>query len=359
MSIHFHQLVVKEVKKETPDCISVSFHVPEELKETFAYTQGQNITLKKVLNGEEVRRSYSICTSPKENLLKVAIKKAEAGFFSTWANENLKPGNTLDVLPPTGKFYTLLEPSHKKNYLAFAAGSGITPVISIIKSTLQTETQSSFTLVYGNRTRSSIIFFEELEGLKNKYMERLNLIHVLSREKTDVPVNSGRINADKCFELKQYLVDVKSMDEIFICGPEQMIFEIKEWLEKEGIDKRKIHFELFTAQGQRQSAVLIRKSAAETGPKSKITVKLDGRSFDFDLAFNSISILDAALKQGADLPYACKGGMCATCKARVTEGEVNMDVNWALDEEEVKEGFVLTCQSHPKTETVVVDYDMR
>ncbi|MDX2049366.1 MAG: FAD-binding oxidoreductase, partial [Chitinophagaceae bacterium] len=271
MSIHFHQLVVKEVKKETPDCISVSFHVPEHLKETFTYTQGQNITLKKVLSGEEVRRSYSICTSPQENLLKVAIKKAEAGLFSSWANENLKPGDTLDVLPPTGKFYTLLDPSHKKNYLAFAAGSGITPVISIIKSTLQTEAQSSFTLVYGNRSRSSIIFFEELEGLKNKYMERLNLIHVLSRKKTDVPVNAGRINADKCFELKQYLVDVKSMDEIFICGPEQMIFEVKEWLEKEGIDKGKIHFELFTAPGQRQPAVLITQSAVETGPKSKIT----------------------------------------------------------------------------------------
>jgi ring-1,2-phenylacetyl-CoA epoxidase subunit PaaE len=190
-------------------------------------------------------------------------------------------------------------------------------------------------------------------------MERLNLIHVLSREKTDVPVNSGRINADKCFQLKQHLVDVKSMDEIFICGPEQMIFEIKQWLEKEGADKKKIHFELFTAPGQRQSEVGNRQLATDTGPKSKITVKLDGRSFDFDLAFNSMSILDAALKQGADLPYACKGGMCATCKARLTKGEVDMDVNWALDEEEVKEGFVLTCQSHPKTETVVVDYDMR
>lgn len=359
MAVHFHNLTVKEVRTETPDCVSIAFDVPASLQNEFVFEQGQNITIKKEIDGEEIRRSYSICSAPFEKELRVAVKKVEGGKFSTYANSKLKAGEVLDILPPTGKFNTKLQTTNHKQYLAFAAGSGITPVISIIKTTLQTEPASSFTLVFGNRGRHSIIFFEELEGLKNKYLNRFNFINILSREKTDAPINSGRIDSNKLTELAK-LIDYKGTDEFFICGPEEMIFCVKEFLEASGIEQKKIHFELFTTPGQKESVAGSRELAVKSsGPSSKITVKLDGRSFDFDLGFNSENILDAALKQGADLPFACKGGVCCTCKAKLLEGEVEMDVNWGLEHEEVKQGFILTCQSHPITEKVVVDFDIK
>ena len=358
MAVHFHLLKIKEVRKETPDCVSVLFNIPDDYRDDFIFEQGQNITIKKEIDGEEIRRSYSICSAPFENELRVAIKKVDAGKFSSFANLVLKAGDVLEVLPPTGKFNTKLKPENKKQYLAFAAGSGITPVISIIKTTLQTEPGSSFTLVFGNRGRQSIIFFEELEGLKNKYLSRFNFINILSREKTDAPINFGRINDDKLTELKG-LIDYKTIDEFFICGPEEMIFCVKDFLENLDIDKKKIHFELFTTPGQKKLTDDRKQMTESTGPKSRITVKLDGRSFDFELGFDNDSILDAALKQGADLPFACKGGVCCTCKARLLEGQVEMDVNWGLEQEEVEQGFILTCQSHPTTEKVVVDFDIK
>ena len=359
MSIHFHSIKVKEVRKETSGCVSVLFDIPDELKKDFVFTQGQSLTMRTTLNGEEVRRTYSICSSPLDNEWRVAIKKVEGGLFSGFANEKLKKDDMLEVMPPVGNFYTRLNRANKKNYLAFAAGSGITPVISIIKTTLKTEPLSGFTLVYGNRSRNSIIFFEELENLKNKYLTRFNLIHVLSRERTDANLNFGRITIDKLIELNK-IVPYNSIDEFFICGPEQMIFCVKEFLEQRDIDKGKIHFELFTTPGQKQSTVNSEQSIVDSGPKSKITIRLDGRSFDFDLSLNSTTtILDAALQQGADLPFACKGGVCCTCKARLLEGEVMMDVHWGLEEEEINKGFILTCQSHPKTEKVVIDFDIK
>ena len=360
MSIHFHPLKIKEVKKETADCVSVLFEIPEELKKSFSFQQGQSLTMRSTINGEEVRRTYSLCSSPLDKEWKVTIKKVEGGLFSSFANEILKTGDVLEVMEPVGKFYTELNPANKKNYLAFAAGSGITPVISIIKTTLRTEPNSSFTLVYGNKSRASIIFFEELEGLKNKFIERFSFINILSRERTESTINFGRINADKLNELEK-LVDYETTDEIFICGPEEMIFCVKDFLLQKGVAEKKIHFELFTTSGQKsQSAKQKVQAKEDSGPKSNITVKVDGRSFDFDLALNSeTTILDAALKQGADLPYACKGGMCCTCKAKLLEGEVEMDVHWGLEHEEIEKGFILTCQSHPKTEKVVVDYDIK
>ena len=367
MSIHFHRLRIKEIRKETEECVSIVFDIPEELKNSFQFKQGQSLTMRTNIADEEVRRTYSICSSPFDDEVRVAIKKVGGGLFSTFANEDLKPGDLLEVMEPVGKFYTDLNPAHKKKYLAFAAGSGITPVLSLIKTTLATEASSTFTLVYGNKSRSSIIFFEELEGLKNKYLQRFNLINVLSREKTDIPINSGRLNIDKLMELSR-LIDYEKMDEIFICGPEEMIFSIKAFLEQKEIDKKKIHFELFTTPGERKSEVgpstslrMSRKSESTSIAvgKSKISVKLDGRSFDFDLGFDEEPILDAALKQGADLPYACKGGVCCTCKARLIEGEVEMEVHWGLEEEEIQQGYILTCQSHPKTSKVVVDFDVK
>lgn len=361
MATHFHKLKVADLRKETPECVSISFEVPESLQKEFVFKHGQNITLRTVLEGDELRRSYSICSSPLDNELRVAIKLAAFGKFSTWANTHLKKGDEVEVLSPTGKFYTELNPTQKKKYLAFAAGSGITPVISIIKTTLATEPNSSFTLIYGNRNRNNIIFKEQLEALKNRYMHRLSIHYILSREKTDAAINYGRINADKLNQLTQKLVNVQQADEILICGPEEMIFSVKQWLQEKGIDNRKVHFELFTTPGQssamRQEQLSTKKVVEEK--TSKVTIRLDGISVDFDLPFNGDTILEAALKQGADLPFSCKGGVCATCKARLLEGKVEMEVHYALEQEEVDEGYILTCQSHPRTDKVVIDFDIK
>ncbi|HVF97012.1 MAG TPA: FAD-binding oxidoreductase, partial [Flavisolibacter sp.] len=307
--------------------MSISFRVPDELTEAFRFQQGQTLTVRKILNGEELRRNYSICSSPADGILKVAVKKVEGGVFSTWANTELKVGEYLEVMPPTGKFYTELHPAQAKNYVAFTAGSGITPILSIIKTTLQTEPLSSFTLVYGNRTKASIIFKEELEALKDKFIDRFRMYHVLSREKTDTPINNGRIDVDKLDLLFDKVIDLKRSDEFFLCGPEEMIFCIKNYLAGKDVPPAHIHFELFTVPGQKKhSAVNHQQSMISSGPVSKVSVKLDGIMFDFDLAYSSESILDAALKQGADLPYACKGGVCCTCKAKLLQGKVAMDV---------------------------------
>ncbi len=358
MAVHFHPLIVKEVKRETPDCVSVIFDIPVDLQKVFLYTQGQNVTLKTNIDGEEIRRSYSICSAPFENELRIAVKRVEGGKFSSYVNYKLKENDVLEVMPPTGKFNTTLLKENKKNYVAFAAGSGITPIISLIKATLKIEPQSSFTLVYSNRSRGAIIFFEELEGLKNKFLERFNFIHILSREKTEVPINYGRIDAEKLLQLSS-IINYNSTDDFFICGPHEMIFCVKDFLEERKIASSKIHFELFTRPGQKivlpENKIILNNNL----PKSKVTVKLDGRSVAFELSFDSDSILDAALKQGADLPFACKGGVCATCRAKLVAGKVTMKVNYALEPEEVAQGFILTCQSHPVTENVVIDFDVK
>lgn len=357
MATHFHSLKVKEVKKETQDCVSVSFIVPEDLSETFSFKEGQNITIKKNINGEEVRRSYSVCNAPYEKELRVAIKKTTGGLFSSFANDELKAGDVLEIMPPIGRFNAQTEAG---NYLAIAAGSGITPIISIIKHTLNTQAQSSFTLIYGNKSRGSIIFFEEIEALKNKFMERFTCVNILSRERTDAEINYGRIGTEKLQGLK-HLLNFKTFNDAYICGPEEMIFASAAFLEENGLAKKNIHFELFTTPGQKQSILSNEQIATgvDVGPKSNITIKLDGRSFNFDLAYKAENILDAALQQGADLPYACKGGVCCTCRAKLVEGKVHMDVNYALEDDEVAQGFILTCQSHPLTERIVVDFDVK
>lgn len=358
--IHFHALRVKKISKETEDCVVLLFDVPPHLAETFRFTQGQSLTLKKTVQGEELRRNYSICSSPLDGELKVAIKKVAGGTFSTWANDELKVGDELEVMPPTGRFHTALDATNKKTYVGFAAGSGITPLLSIIKTTLRTEPHSSFTLVYGNRSKGSIIFKEELEALKDKFMQRFRVFHVLSREQTEVPLNTGRIDAEKCRQLFSTVIDLKKCDEFFICGPEEMIFSVRDFLQGNGIAQKNIHFELFTIPGQKSSVKpSTLNTRQDTGPAAQVTVKLDGIAFDFTLPYNGASVLDAALKQGADLPYACKGGVCCTCKAKLLEGSIVMDENWSLEPDEVAAGFILTCQSHPTTERIVVDFDAK
>ncbi|HEX6333314.1 MAG TPA: 1,2-phenylacetyl-CoA epoxidase subunit PaaE [Flavisolibacter sp.] len=357
---HFHSLRVHKVERETEDCVTITFDVPAPLQPVFSFKQGQSLTVRKKLRGEEQRRTYSICSSPFDNILRVAVKKVDGGIFSTWANEELKAGEFLDVMPPVGKFYTELDPTQKKNYTAFAAGSGITPVLSLIKTTLLTEPQSKFTLVYGNRTKNSIIFKEELEALKDKFIDRFRIYHILSREKTDAEISNGRIDHAKLDLFGRKLIDFNLTDEFFLCGPEQLIFCVRDYLLEKKIPADRIHFELFTIPGEKKSTVTTpADAAASSGPAAKISVKLDGIMFDFDLPFEGQSILDAALKQGADLPYACKGGVCTTCKARLMDGEVKMDVNWGLEPDEVAKGFILTCQSHPVTDRVVVDFDVK
>ncbi len=358
MAVHFQKLKIKSIKKETSDCVSISFSIPDELLKLYEFKEGQNITIKKQIGKEEIRRSYSICAAPFEKELRVAVKKIPGGLFSQFAYDELKPGDSLDVLPPTGKFNAKLQTEDKGNYLAIAAGSGITPIISIIKHTLQTKQESSFTLIYGNRDRNSIIFFDELEGLKNKFMNRFNFINILSRERTDAEIFYGRIDENKLETLGK-LLTYKNFNQVYLCGPEELIFTARDFLQKNEVPVTNIHFELFTAPGQKKSIANTVTAAEDSGPKSNITIKLDGRSFDFDLSFNSISILDAALQQGADLPFACKGGVCATCRAKLVEGEVDMDVNYALEPEEVEQGFILTCQSHPRSNKVLVDFDVK
>jgi ring-1,2-phenylacetyl-CoA epoxidase subunit PaaE len=354
----FETLQVKEVRQETADCVSIAFDVPETAASAFAFKQGQYITIKTTINGEEIRRSYSICSSPLDNELRVAVKKVSGGVFSTWANEELKAGAMLEVMPPLGKFYTELDSSSKKQYVAFASGSGITPILSIIKTTLLTEPLSRFTLVYGNRNRHSIIFKEALESLKNKFMGQFSIVYILSREKTDAPIHFGRIDQEKFQQLYNTILQPASIDEYFLCGPEEMIFSVKNALEETGVDNKKIHFELFTT-GAKVKKVSNTQSSNKQEVKSHITVKQDGVTFEFDLGFEGESILDAALKNGADLPFACKGGVCCTCKAKLVEGEVDMDVNYGLEQEEIEHGFILTCQSHPRTENVLIDFDVK
>ncbi len=250
--IHFHSLRVQQVDKETDDCVSIVFEVPPELSDTFRFFQGQSLTFRKELNGIETRRSYSICSSPFDQQLRVAVKKVEGGLFSGWANEQLKPGDYLDVMPPVGKFYTHLDPAQKKNYVAFAAGSGITPILSIIKTTFLTEPKSNYTLVFGNRSKNSILFKEELEALKDQFLQRFRMYHVLSREKTDSPINSGRIDKEKLRMLFDKVIRMDQTDEFFLCGPEEMIFCIRDFLLLKNVIPEKIHFELFTIPGQKK-----------------------------------------------------------------------------------------------------------
>ncbi len=357
--IHFYPLTVKDIRRETADCVSISFDIPLELKEIFLYKHGQYVTLRAHINGDEVRRSYSVCSSPLDDELRVAVKKVDGGIFSKYANEVLNAGDTIEAMPPIGKFFTELDEAHKKNYVAFAAGSGITPVLSIIKTTLLTEPNSQFTLVYGNKNRKSIIFKDEIDSLKNRFMNRFSVMHIFTREKMASPINYGRIDHEKCRVLFDKAISVSHTDEFFLCGPEEMIVNVQDCLTELRVEKKRIHFELFTSHGLKKSASLPKKPYTSSALKSRVTIKLDGASFDFDLDFEGENILDAALKNGADLPFSCKSGVCCTCRAKLSEGEVDMDINYGLEPQEVEQGFILTCQSHPRTEIVVVDFDIK
>jgi ring-1,2-phenylacetyl-CoA epoxidase subunit PaaE len=358
MPLQFHKLRVKNIRKETIDCVSIAFAIPKELEKLYSFTQGQYITIKKELENESIHRNYSICSSPLDQELRIAVKKISNGLFSTYANTLLRIGDELEVMPPIGKFNTTLSANNENSYIAFAAGSGITPIFSIIKTTLQTESKSNFTLVYGNKNRYSIIFKEAIEALKNKYLDRFRIIYILSREKTDSDIHFGRIEEEKCKKIFESTIEPKNFHAFFLCGPEEMIFSIQSYLERIGIEKQRIHFELFNIKAAQQNRIDPISVFQDSGSVSNITVQQDGRSFNFMLSYNGSNILNAALATGADLPFACKKGVCCTCKAKLITGEVEMDRVYGLEPDEIDQGYILTCQAHPRSEKIMVDFDI-
>ena len=354
----FYSLALKEVRPETRNAVSLSFDLPADLADKFAYKQGQHLVIRTTMHGKEVRRSYSICASVNDHDLRIAVKKVPGGVFSTFANEQLKPGQTLEVMPPQGHFSVDLDPEKKGNYLAIAAGSGITPILSIIKTTLEMEPKSEVTLFYGNRATSSTMFRDELQDLKNEYMSRFNLVYIFTREEQDIDLYNGRIDHEKCDALFDHWVNPKELTAAFICGPQPMTETVRDSLIRHGMDKSKVHFELFTPVGGVPQA---RKDRADTkiDPQSisEVTVIADGRSLTFPLVRDTRSILEAGNEEGADLPFSCKAGVCSTCRAKVVEGEVEMDQNFALEDYEVEAGYVLSCQCYPVSDKVVLNYD--
>jgi ring-1,2-phenylacetyl-CoA epoxidase subunit PaaE len=352
----FYPLSVAKVRNETRDTIVVTFDVPPQLTDSFRFQQGQHLTLRTSINGEDVRRSYSICSSVQDGALRVAIKRTPGGVFSTWANDTLAPGATLAVMPPMGHFNVPLDAANRKHYLAFAAGSGITPMMSIIKTTLQTEPHSRFTLFYGNRASSTVIFKEELTDLKDTYMERLTLAYVMSREQQDIDLFNGRISEEKCSQFLQHWITIKDVDTAFICGPQDMMEGVSRALQQGGMAKQDIKIELFAAsipKHRHQPRAQQDGGAALT----EVTVIMDGSHTTFSMERDKESLLDAGLRHGIDMRYSCKGGVCSTCRCKVQDGKVDMDVNYALEDYEIARGFVLSCQSFPVTDKVVIDFD--
>jgi len=354
MSTKFHQLTVRDIEKTTPDCAVISFDVPETLAADFQYKQGQYLTLKANIKGEEVRRSYSLCSSPIDGEWKVAVKQVFEGKFSTYANSVLAVGDTLDVMPPNGRFYIECVANSTKNYIAFAAGSGITPIISIIKTHLHKEPNSTFKLFYINQTVGSIILKEEIEGLKNQFLNRFEIFHFLTQQERDVPFYNGRLNDEKLTIIFDKIVRTSDINDYFLCGPEAMIFLVRDFLMNREVEKKNIHFELF---GTGAGSVAVKKRTIDESKLTEVTIIEGGKNFKFKIAQGSDTILDAALNRSADLPFACKGGVCSTCRAKLVEGEIDQGEIFGLEPDEIAAGYILTCRAVPISEKVIVDYE--
>ncbi|MBO3270910.1 1,2-phenylacetyl-CoA epoxidase subunit PaaE [Hymenobacter defluvii] len=354
----FHTLKIKHITRETPDCVALTLDVPAELRATFQYRPGQYLTFRREVGGEEIRRSYSLCSSPLDEEWRVAVKKVPGGRFSQLAVEELRAGDAVEVLPPAGSFgpATLLA-TQTRHYVAFAAGSGITPILSIIKTVLLTEPQSRVTLVYGNRGRNSIIFKEAIEALKNTFLQRLRVYHVLSREQGDTDLFFGRLDQAKVQQFMNTLIPPSLIDECFICGPEQMIQDVRAALSEAGVAPEKVHFELFGTSTPRPTTAAPTPPPGHDDQQSRVTVQLDGHTHVLPMSYYGNTILDELLATGVDAPYSCKNGMCSTCRARITTGQVEMDVNYSLSDTEVAKGYVLTCQARPVSAEVEVDFD--
>ncbi len=354
MTPRFHSLRIRDVRRETPECVSLAFEVPAELAADYRFVQGQHLNVRAVIGAEEVRRSYSICSGVDDGELRVAIKKVPGGRFSVWANEQLAAGDAIDVMTPEGRFFTPLDAGQARHYVAFAAGSGITPVLSLASSTLAREPRSRFTLVYGNRRLAATMFHEALCELKDRYLARFALYHVFSREEQEAELLNGRIDAAKARAFLEALIPVDGIDEAFVCGPASMIDEVEGALLAAGMRRGQVHVERFGVPGAAAAAVDDAEAA-----EARVTLLVDGVRREIDFHRGQHSILEAGRAAGIDLPFSCKGGMCSTCRARLLEGEVKMAKNYALEPHEVAAGFVLTCQSYPLTERVVISFDDR
>jgi ring-1,2-phenylacetyl-CoA epoxidase subunit PaaE len=351
----FHRLAVSDLRRESADAVSLTFAIPKELADDYSFNPGQYLTLRTTMDGEEVRRSYSICSGPDDGELRIAVKKVDGGAFSNWAADELKSGDELDVMTPTGRFGVAPAPEQARVYAGFAAGSGITPILSIAKGVLAREPHSRFFLFYGNRSTSGMMFLEALEELKDRFMQRLSLFHVISGEEQDIPILHGRLNGEKVRVLLRSLVPASSVDHVFICGPSGMSEDIEATCRDVGIAKEKIHVERFVSEfgGKPRAKKIVPVGAP---PKAMALLVIDGKRREVPVAEDE-AILDAALRAGMDLPFACKGGMCSTCRAKLVEGEAQMDVNYSLEPWELKAGFILTCQAKPVSQKIVVDYD--
>ena len=352
----FHSLNVKEIKKETSDTVSISFHVPSELKNVYEFSPGQYLTLKLEVNNEECRRSYSICSSSDEDIT-VAVKKVENGIVSTYLNEVLNVNDKIDVMTPEGNFTLQPKQTNKRKFVGFAAGSGITPIMSMIKQLKMDEVESSFTLFYSNKTDNDVIFKDTLEELAG---DKLNVNYIYSRQKINNPLFEGRISKSKATELIKADLSCLNADAFYLCGPEEMIFNVKAALEEFGVLDTKIKFELFTTpvlMAEKQETQEVQEINEDFDGDAIVTVICDDEEVEFNLNKDGDSILDAAMDNDLDVPFSCKGAVCCTCKAKVTEGKVIMDANYALSEQEVEDGFVLTCQAHPASAKITVDFD--
>lgn len=352
----FHSLRIIDRQQETPDCISLAFEVPQDLLEAFQYQAGQYLTFRANINGEDVRRSYSLCSAPHENEWRVAIKRVVMGVFSGYAHDKLHIGDTIEVMPPMGSF--TLPQEKVKQVVCFAAGSGITPILGITKSVLHLDESATVSLFYGNRSSRDIIFQEQLEGLKNTAITRLGLYHILSREHLGVELFYGRIDAEKCSAFAKTLFDPLAVDHYYLCGPESMIRSVSEQLEAVGVEKGKIHFELFGAPKPSLNRPVLVRPVNKQADLSKVSITVDGKTTVIDMLDDGNHILEAGMAYGLDLPFACKGGVCSTCKCKVLEGEVLMEANYALEPDEVEAGFVLSCQAHPVSDVVAVTFDV-
>jgi ring-1,2-phenylacetyl-CoA epoxidase subunit PaaE len=359
MSLHFHPLRVRSVQPDTDEAVIVSFDVPDAVADEFRFTHGQHLTVRRELEGVEHRRSYSICAGTADGELRVGVRKVPGGVFSTWINEHLKPGDTLQVMAPEGRFFVPLAPTEARHYLGIAGGSGITPILSIMKTVLAAEPHSRFTLIYANRRQRSTMFMEEIEDLKNRYLTRLVLHLVFSQEQMDVPLNSGRLDRAKLAEFVGPLIDPASIDHAFVCGPHGFNDEAEAALQAAGVPPEHIHIERFGIPVPAGSAPPKQEVREGDAAQARITIVRDGLSRDIDYRSEHGNILDAAADAGLEVPFSCKSGVCCTCRAKLLDGEVRMERNFALEKHEVAAGFVLTCQSHPLTERVVLSFDER
>jgi|SRR5690625_806008 len=356
----FFKLQVKDIKEETNDCVSLELEVPKELRKQFRYGAGQHIIFRKKYNGEDIRRTYSLCSDPFSREWRVCVKRIPDGKFSNFVHDELKVGDFVEASSPTGKFGTdvQLEPEKQRNFLFFAAGSGITPIISMVKMVLEQEPNAKCQLFYVNRNIQSIVFKEELEQLRNRFMHRFELYHILTRQKREVELLNGRLDAQKLRDLSETLINLQDVDHVFMCGPEAMTFEIRDELVDLGVEKRKIHYELFVTGLSEEDK---KRAAAAMESKydgTQVTVIEGGIETKFVMSDHYDNVLDAALAAGADVPFACKDGMCSTCKCKVEEGEVVMKKNFALEKRDLEQNFVLSCQAVPTTETLRVNYDV-